>query len=487
MHPIFENPSALEQMAKEKYSIPPFLMMENAASALAMLIKKLSSEEKSDVFIFCGKGNNGADGLALARLLQSTKNVIVYCPQVPVTSEGLVQYNMAEKLNISIRSSFESFYEDFNKNSKNNCIIVDCIYGTGFHGELKKELQELFINLNNIKNTIRISCDVPSGLGLPNSFKADYTVTMGELKTSLFSDSVKAVTGELIVAELGFERKQLEGLTKPAAFLVTKDDLKLPFRTNISTNKGNFGHTLVFAGSKSGAAILSATAALSFGSGLTSLYECKNSNIQQFKLNPSIMLGNTIPEKTTCVSIGSGLGTSIKEAIPIFTEWFNRTKTPNCVIDADMFSYPNIKELLEHLNSINNAKIILTPHLKELQSLLQKLDFKSEFTNCPLKEINRYAVGKILTEKYPNITIVMKSAITFIAEKGLIYICNDGAPNLSKAGSGDVLAGMIAALLAQGYDAKDAAITAVEHHALTSKKLIPQSYNLTPELLISNL
>ena len=141
MHPIFENPSALEQMAKEKYSIPPFLMMENAASALAMLIKKLSSEEKSDVFIFCGKGNNGADGLALARLLQSTKNVIVYCPQVPVTSEGLVQYNMAEKLNISIRSSFESFYEDFNKNSKNNCISVDCIYGTGFHGELKKELQ----------------------------------------------------------------------------------------------------------------------------------------------------------------------------------------------------------------------------------------------------------------------------------------------------------------------------------------------------------
>ncbi|MBR1638149.1 MAG: NAD(P)H-hydrate dehydratase [Treponema sp.] len=479
MIPVFDNPSDLERKAKENFSIPPFLMMENAASALAKLILELNADGTKSLHIFCGKGNNGADGLALARQVQNKMPVFVYCPIPPSTEEGSVQYTMACKLGIPIKKSFDDFFQC------NPCdsIIADCIYGTGFHGSLPEDIKILFDNLNSLKDVIRIACDIPSGM----SFKADYTVSMGELKLPFFTDKGKNVCGKIIKTELGISSEKFEGLSQPVAEVITKDDIILPYRKNQSANKGTYGHTLVFAGEKSGAAVLCASAAMNFGSGLTSLFKSKNSNLEQFKISPELMICQSIPEKTTAISIGSGLGNIDEDILLPFTEWFHKKKNPACVIDADLLTNKKLKNLLEELNKNKESRIILTPHLKELQILLENLEFDSEFTKCPLTEIDRIKAGKEFTKRFANCTIIMKSAVTYIASEGNIYICQDGSPSLAKGGSGDVLAGMCAALLAQGYSSKDAAITAVETHALASHIASKESYSLTPEKLIKNI
>lgn len=484
MIPIFNNPSALEQKAKETFLIPPFIMMENAAHALAEVVQSYNPKNKKSVHIFCGKGNNGADGLALARLLQSKMDITIYCPIIPTTEEGLAQYKMTEKLGLNIQKSYQAF---FSSEYKTETIIIDCIYGIGFHGQLPQEIQTLFEKLNSLKDSIKIACDVPSGLGSVNSFIADCTVTMGQLKSALFTDKAKSLCGKIITADLGISRKQFESTMEAESWLITENDIKLPFRKNKSANKGTYGHTVVFAGEKAGAAIISASAAIKFGSGLTTLYITEKSNLQQFKISPELMISTKLPAKTTAISIGSGLGQLSENDIETFISWFEHTNNPACLLDADLFSYINIKEILDRLNIVPKARIVLTPHLKELQTLVKALDFPSEFINCELQELNRSKIGKLFTSKYPNCTLVMKSAITYIANDNNTYICNIGSQCLAKGGSGDVLAGMIAALLSQGYSSKDAAISAVYHHAKVASDFGSDSYKLSPETLINNL
>ena len=484
MIPVFKEPARLEKDAKEKYSIPPFLMMEHAANAMAAHIRSLNPEKNYQIHIFCGKGNNGADGLALARLLQDDFQITVYCPEIPKTDEGKAQYQIAINLGLTIKADFNDFFSESTSSEKQ--LLVDCIYGIGFHGELPQNISTLFEKINKL-SSIKIACDTPSGLGAKNCFRADYTITMGELKTALFTDQAKACCGQIIVADLGIARKKFEACAKPDAYLITKDDETLPFRKNPAAHKGTYGHTVVFAGEKSGAGIIAATAAIHFGSGLTSLYKTPHSNLEQFKISPELMICDSIPQKTTSIAIGSGLGKIDDDTLLPFIQWFSNANKPSCVIDADLFSYCGIKNLLETLNSISNSKIILTPHLKELQTLLKLLGFGPEFTECPLTELNRIEIGQLFTNQFPNCTLIMKSAVTYIAHKEEIYVCNDGSQSLAKGGSGDILAGMCAALLAQNYDSKTAAITAVEHHALTAYNLGETAFDLSTEKIINNL
>ena len=134
-----------------------------------------------------------------------------------------------------------------------------------------------------------------------------------------------------------------------------------------------------------------------------------------------------------------------------------------------------------------NSKIILTPHLAEFVRLITKIgediDIKTLISSTEIK----IKLARIVTKLYPHTTMIIKSANTLIADGDEIFICADGVQSLAKGGSGDVLAGMCGSLLAQGYTTKDAAITAVEMHALASQKSGAEAYNLTPEKLIENL
>lgn len=483
MKKVFNNPAELERLSKENFSVPPFLMMENAARAMADFIisKKINS-----VYILCGKGNNGGDGYALARLLSDTCQVCIYCLEKPASEEAIIQTEMCQKLGVKIVT-------DFIIPQKIDA-IVDCIYGTGFHSQLKDDIKNLLDTINNIA-CLKIACDIPSGL----YFKSDYTITMGQEKTALYSDQAKAVCGQIIVANLGLPREKFESSLNPDAYLIEKEDLKLPLRKNPSAHKGTYGHTTVFAGSKAGAGIIAASAALNSGSGLTTLLKTSASDLEQFKISPQLMISSTIPEKTNAMVIGPGFSEENQKDLPIFTEWFNNSKEPAAVLDAGIFSLDekSLFNLLEGLNKVQNAKVVLTPHLSECSRLFSKVlknhpdamlndnDFSVSALSSSAE--TKLKAGKIFSNLYPQICLVIKSANTFIFYRGQTYICADGCQSLAKGGSGDVLAGMIGSLLSQGYSAPEAAINAVEWHAITSRKIGPEAYSLNPEKLIENL
>lgn len=471
MQKVFDNPCQIEARIKQKYGFPDFIMMENAALSIKNLIQELSPKQAASCIILCGKGNNGGDGYALARLINGQLNTFVFCLEPPAANEAKTQYEMCRKMGIK----FVSQKELFELLAKKTDFIIDCLYGTGFKGELSPKVKRIIDAANNC-SAKRIACDISSGL----AFNADYTVTMGEHKLTLFSDKAKQVSGQILVAELGLDRTVFESVTKPSAFLITQDDIKLPLRTNKAAHKGSYGHTAVFAGEKSGAAIICATAAMNFGSGLTTLVQTTDSNLKQFKISPELMISTGLPVKTTCAVFGPGMH---ENALPDDSI----SKIPALVFDAGIFGNPDFPDLLAKLDSRSGSRIVLTPHLLELTRLCKNLKIKPEpqveaLSNDPALKIK---IGQKINKLFPNSVLVIKSANTFIAAGGQIYIITDGVPSLAKGGSGDVLAGMIAALLAQGYSAKDAAITACEVHALAAKKIGASNYSLTPMKLIN--
>ena len=488
MEKIFDNPARLESLVKQKFSFPDFIMMENAALAIKQLIEKLAVKP-SKCLILCGKGNNGGDGYALARLLGNSCKIFLYRLAEPTADEAKKQYDICKKLKLTFLDDKKvlSFLNNYSPKNDAPLFIIDCLFGTGFHGELPAKAAAI-INAANKTTSIRIACDISSGL----AFNARYTVTMGEHKLALFGDKAKAVSGQIIVASLGIDRAIFESQQNPAAFLVTCDDVNLPYRTDKASHKGTYGHTAVFAGEKSGAAIICATAAMNFGSGLTSLVQTKDSNLGQFKISPELMIcKNGIPAKTNCVVLGPGINTFSENDFTQLSEWFNssRIQNPSIVLDAGIFDNPLFSKLLNVINAQADSRIVLTPHLLELVRLCKQLKISSSVTTQALASSPelKIAIGKKFNKLYKNAVLVIKSANTFIAAGGQTYIILDGCQSLAKGGSGDVLAGMIASLLSQGYSAKDAAITACETHALISQKIGEKAFNLSPEKIIKEI
>ena len=511
MKKVFENPSELETLAKQALSIPPFLMMENAARFLSdFVISIIKNKRISQIVILCGKGNNGGDGFALARLLctaYENLSITILVPQLPVAEEAKMQFEMCQKLAVQtvFNDKIITFLQNLEANSQKadffyetqkaqvSYIIVDCLFGIGFHGELSKEFVQIFDILNKIK-AVKIACDIPSAL----YFQSDFTITMGAHKTVLFSDKAKAVCGKIIQAPLGIPPKVFESFLPPVAFLLEMCDAKFPFRKNKSAHKGTYGHTAVIACQKSGAAILAATSALNFGSGLTSLVKTSFSDLEQFKISAELMISCSIPDKTTAVILGPGFCED-ENSVSIFDEvlrWFYTTENPAILLDAGVFGCRNFISFLTKLNSVLNAKIVLTPHLLEMSRFLHQTKdaFPEKFQDFEDNDFSvqvlandsnkKIALSKRLMQIFPNVTIVIKSANTFIATENQVFICDEGRQNLAKGGSGDVLAGLIGSLLAQKYSAKEAAITGVWAHANASKRFGEEAYNLTPEKLI---
>ena len=327
-------------------------------------------------------------------------------------------------------------------------------------------------------------------------------------------------------------------MEKPDAFLLEEQDMVLPFRIKKSSHKGNFGHTAVIVGEKCGAAILASAAALKSGSGLVTLVKplqnTANSDISQFKIEASIMIGDDIPKNTSAILLGSGLGRNEEnyaKAEKILEEYLclagatdktdtsdkndssDKAKFPAVVLDADMMYCPKIASILDKLNTKDGAKIVLTPHLKELSSLSELCGFGT-YSVSELSSIEvRLQLGKKFAARFPKTAIIMKSANTLVCvpaniatrsknavpnKNGEFFVVADGNPSLSKAGSGDVLAGTVASLLAQGYDLREASITATELHALSSvysasayadkkNRLQGDEFFLTAENLIENI
>lgn len=435
------------------------ILMENAALGLCRQIEKKLTKNKSVIFL-CGSGNNAADGIAAARMLNGKFDVSILLVKPPKSKMAKIQLKRARAIKVC----------EIKKLKKADC-FVDCLVGSG----LKGEIDEIYANLLkevNAQNGLKIACDIPSGIDINGNakiaFKADFTITMGALKLSLFSEIAKEYAGKIKVANLGIQRENYE---KPSNFkLLENQDLILPNRKAKSTHKGNFGHLCVLCGEKQGAAKLCALSAISFGAGLVSvLGDVSN-------LEPFLISSKTLPQNTTAIAAGMGLGDKFETK---FLEQILLENDIPLVIDADLLTSLLVKKL------VNLQKdVVLTPHIKEFAAMLDICGFGKFSTDEILQDkIN-------LAQKFAkntNALLVLKSANTIIAYKDEIFISNGAKANLSKGGSGDVLAGLIASLLAQKYDAKTAAITAVLAQAKASQNCQFNDFATLPTDIIKEI
>ncbi len=449
MKRVFLEVDSLDKRCYEEFLLSEDILMEHAADALAEEIRK-KIPCGSSVFFLCGSGNNGADGIACARILYKEYKTFVMLPYGVKSQMANLQLQRYRALGGHV----------INDMADCSC-YVDALFGSG----LKRELDEMSVNIIkeiNLKEGYKLACDIPSGIGRDfiseEVFKADKTITMGALKIALFSDFAKDYIGEIEVADLGVSSFVYEDESR--WFLLEEEDLKLPFRQRQNSNKGDFGHCVVVKGDKEGASKLASIAAFNFGSGLVSVLgkDIKNQE-------PFLMYVDKMPAKATALVAGMGLGrVDVKDLLFDFKG--------AVVLDADMFYKPYIKELLQ------KGDVVLTPHPKEFASLLEICEI-AKVTARELQK-DRFGYLEMFVKEYPHVTVVLKGANSIIYSNKNFYINTAGSSILAKGGSGDVLAGMIGSLLAQGYDCADAAITASLSHALVAKKLTCNDYALNP-------
>ena len=482
----------MDRKAREDFCLTEELMMENAAAAMENAVLPYVFHESSryidrpHVLVLCGSGNNGADGYALARRLVCHEFCVTCCVvDDPKAELCQLQKKRADLSGVMFTDlySLDDFIEE---KSFDITVVVDCIFGAGFRQPLPAHAEAVLKSVASI-DARKIACDIPTGLDAYGNgttvFKADETVTMGSLKFALYSDRAKDCTGKITLANLGISQTNFEHESKfqSDAYLLEESEMILPWRKKQNANKGSFGHAVIACGEKPGAAYIAATAALDFGAGLVSLVGTGESR------SMSIMASMEMPGNTSALSIGSGLGRENKDGEKYLCHLKENKKIP-FVLDADIFYHNEIKSFLEtECSDERNCRAILTPHPKEFSVLLENCSLGT-FTTTQVVE-QRYELAKKFTRNYRGCVLILKGATTTIAhwsakeDRPCIYLNPHGTSSLAKAGSGDVLAGLCVALLAQGYNAINAAITATLAHSFASKKY-DGSFALTPEKLI---
>jgi hydroxyethylthiazole kinase-like uncharacterized protein yjeF len=439
--------------------------MEHASNGIANYIRK-HFQLQSTILIVAGVGNNGADGIVLARQLQDEYRVKLYIPFGVKSPMVKLQVQRVKTLDIEIIKEVEE-----------SDIIVDAIFGAGLSRELNEATRKIIVQLETL-NGFKIACDVPTGIDidgnpLPMAFIADITITMGAYKEALYSDMAKDFVGEIIQVNLGVSyNKYITGFDTDL-YLLEESDMRLPHRDwSKMTHKGSFGHLAVIVGQKEGAGILTGSSALSFGSGLVTLI----GDIQT-SLPLSLMQDIEIPTKTTAIALGMGFGSNFDE--DIVDEVLDNEA--HLILDADIFSSERIAEFLEQ----KNREIVLTPHPKEFVSLWNTVI--DEPISISLLQANRFNKVREFCSVFPNVTLLLKGANMIIAQDDRLFINPYGTSQLSKGGSGDVLSGLIGGLLAQGWSGIDASIHGSLAMTASAKKYNGNSYAMLPTDLIDNL
>lgn len=459
----------LDNLTIKNEPVSSFLLMERAATACVNYLKA-TFDASFSFLIFCGKGNNGGDGLAIARLL--AKNG--YHAQVILLNQkqkgsGDYEKNLSlVKKNKKIKIHHFSPTLQIEKDKK--FIVVDALLGTGFTGEIREELVPVIQTINNTMLPV-ISIDVPSGL--PADFttgiktehivKANGTLSFHVPKKTMLYQPGSLLSGEIIVLDIGLSPEAYAAFDSNEFLLHPAEISNLIRVREKESAKWQYGHALIIAGSneKPGAAILASKACLRSGTGLCTLLSAENVVSKSIEHTPELIgtvwhdeMDFPKPEflsKFTAVGIGPGCGTN--EDFKKILKWILQLNVQPMVLDADA-----VNVLAENKTwlAFSGAPKILTPHFREFCRL----------TNCPVNA-NQQEIDEHLTSfsRKFNCIVVLKSAYTRVATpSGNIYVNFTGNAGLAKAGSGDILTGIITALLAQGYDTYEAAVIGVCLH-----------------------
>ena len=466
MEKIFDSVRALDKRAEEVFNLKNGVLMEHAARGMTERIGSLFPSPL--VQIVCGSGDNGGDGFALARMLAGFCNVLVVSVKEPKSPLCKLQRERLELLGIPVTAELQEHCD----------VLVDAVFGTGIRGSLDNEMCAVIDRMNAVQG-YKIACDIPSGLnefGIPSpvAFRADETCTMGAIKTALYADAAKDYTGDIHVLNLGLPRRCYEGETD--TFLLSAADMKLPHRAVQNTHKMSYGHGLFFCGEKTGACMLAASAALHFGIGLVTVFGAPVPTAPF-----DFMYTQQLPEHFSAAMLGSGLGRTPDMQAPAL-EFLSHEQVREhpLILDADILHNPELPKLLPLLK-----KPILTPHPKEFQRLLAH----SGLAQVSIDEIQerRFEYLRLFCGAFPHTVTVLKGAYPLIGCGNQVFVNPLGTNALAKAGTGDVLSGMITALAAQGYPLPEAACVASLAHAEAVKLLHTADYGLTASALADSL
>lgn len=457
---------AADQYTIQKLGVPSLELMEHAAQACVQVLED-EKVDLSHVCVVCGSGNNGGDGFAIARILQNNRySVETFCVGNPEHYTEETQEQMYRLQECGGKITYGMPQED------SYSVVIDAVFGVGLSRKVEGRYRQVIEQMNRMRGT-KFAVDIPSGLSattgciLGCAFKADYTVTFQLKKIGLELSQGRTMAGKVIVPDIGISTDSIcedQEIVRTAG----KDIYRkmLPDRPEDS-NKGTYGRLLVIAGSKGmvGAAYLNAHAAYMTGAGLVRIYTSSdNREILQTLLPEAIITTYEEYNKEELLSlltwadsvcIGSGLGMS-RLSEKILKTVIEYVKVP-CLIDADGLNL--LAENKNYLNQMAERRFVITPHMKEM----------SRLTGTPVEELkaDRIQILKDFISRY-RITCVLKDSRTLIAseEKG-IRMNLTGNSAMAKAGSGDVLAGVISGWMVQGKEAEDAAELGTYIHGLS--------------------
>ncbi len=419
------------------------------------------------IHIFCGIGNNGGDGLVVARQLithgYNVKTYIVNCSDKR-TKDFLINYERIKETTkkwpemLNCKADFPEIGPDD--------IIIDAVFGIGLNRPPNEWVRGLFQHFKTSK-AFTLAIDMPSGLYADKVPKdenavvwANHTLSFASPKLVFFLPQTAQYTQQWEILDIGLDPEYLNSTETEAELMGKIEMLKIYQPREKFSNKGNFGHVLIIGGSfgKMGASILSSKAALSSGAGLVTAFipRCGYSILQTAfpeamvicDKNEDLITDIQYDIEPTSIGIGIGMGTDEK-TVNGFKSFLKKNKTA-LVIDADgINSLSKNPELIKLLPK----ETILTPHPKELERLIGK--WKNDFDKLKMvKEFSRTY----------NVIVVLKGANTITVFDDKLYVNTTGNPGLATGGTGDVLTGIITGLVSQGYKPLMAAIFGVYLH-----------------------
>lgn len=450
-----------DKRTMEVEPIESLQLMERASQAIANWIADNMSRNESLLFVI-GKGNNGGDGLAVARILHHAGyRCLVYMAfdKNSLSNECHINY---EHLPHDI-----TIIDDLERVEDKQFTLIDALLGTGLNGEVREPISSLIETINRMPNRV-ISIDLPSGIhSEPGNndgqiiIHADITLTLEFPKLATLLPEAGEYAGNLVVLPIKLDRNFMDQAASPYYYITGKQIKDIALGRPNFVHKGMYGHALLICGSAGmmGAAALATGAALRSGCGLVTLHLPYEERVAVQTLYPSAMLSydnkhyfSHLPDnlgRYTTIGIGCGLGQK-KETVQAFEKLLKETQSP-MVLDADALNIlAGNNDFLKYIP----ARSILTPHPGELLRLVGH--WKNEEQKIELSG----ALASML-----HCIIIVKGMHTMICmPDGRFYFNSTGNSGMAKGGSGDVLTGYITGLLARGYAPEDAAVLGVYNH-----------------------
>ena len=476
----------LDRLTVEKFNIPGFVLMERAGRGIADGVICLFREHDlvgKSVLLVAGHGNNGGDAFVAAKFLKEdgfVVQVLLAGDKTKLRGDALLHFKKMAKSKIPVAElKTENEWQKLAGDNKfSPAVVVDGILGTGLEGKARGVATSAIRFVNTISNTsLVVSIDIPSGLnsdtGLAEgkAVRADLTLTMGLPKRGLIEQSALEYVGRLEVVDIGFPSVLVEKIKSDIELITPYDLCPLFPRRQRSSHKGNYGHLLIMGGAEgySGAITLAALAAVRSGAGLVTVVVPERL-VPVVAINVPEAMVHGAPETESgsldsiCwqkwgkklgefSAILAGPGMTRHSATRRLVKMILRDSKSPVVLDADAL---NVFEGEASKLSERREKLVITPHPGEMARLMG--------SSTAQVQSNRFAVAKKAVS-LTHSTVVLKGAGTLIAEKDKpLQINMTGNPGMSAGGMGDVLAGLLGGLLAQGMKPFDAARTAVYLH-----------------------